>query len=203
MLDLSPYQAVIFDMDGTLIDSMPSHLAAWQQTAAAFDFPFEPEWFYQLGGQPTTKTAVMLKAKYPIEASEETLVQTKYGHYEAIEQKGSLIASTHQVLLSVLGKKKVAIGTGSRRIHADELLSSNGVIDHFDAIVTANDVENHKPAPDTFLQAADNMGVAPAKCVVFEDTLLGVRAAQAAGMDCYLVEHGEISRFIKAGEAVS
>nr|WP_086937556.1 beta-phosphoglucomutase family hydrolase [Thaumasiovibrio occultus] len=194
-IDLSRYAGIIFDMDGTLIDSMPTHLKAWRQTAETFGFPFDEHWFYQLGGQPTIKTAAMLKEMYPISAEANDLVQHKYGRYEAIENKGTLIDATYQVLLSAKGEKKLAIGTGSQRHHTEALLKDNQVFDHFDAIVTANDVTEHKPAPATFLSAAEKMGLTPEQCVVFEDTGLGLRAAKAAGMDCYLVENGHIASF--------
>ncbi len=198
MVELANYQGIIFDMDGTLINSMPTHLKAWEQTAAQFDFPFEAEWFYQLGGQPTSKTAAMLKAKYPISASEADMVKTKYGFYEAIESKGELIQSTHTILMQAKGEMKLAIGTGSQRVHAEALLNANGVAGCFDAVVTANDVENHKPHPETFLKAAELIGLTPSECVVFEDTQLGMRAAKAAGMDCYLVTEGNITDFVAA-----
>jgi HAD superfamily hydrolase (TIGR01509 family) len=72
------------------------------------------------------------------------------------------------------------------------LLKKAGIADDFQAIVTANEVDNHKPFPDTFLKAAEFMAVKPECCVVFEDTQLGLTAAHAAGMDCYLVTKNEL-----------
>lgn len=65
-------------------------------------------------------------------------------------------------------------------------------------IVTSDDVENHKPNPDTFLKVASQLELEPSDCVVFEDTIMGQHAATSAGMDCYMVENGQITKFVPA-----
>ncbi|CSC63512.1 CbbY family protein [Vibrio cholerae] len=81
----------------------------------------------------------------------------------------------------------MAIGTGSQRDSALRLLSNAQVLDKFDAVVTASDVQQHKPHPETFLMACEQLGLTPKQCLVFEDTQLGLQAAHAGGMDCMLV----------------
>ncbi|WP_413111449.1 beta-phosphoglucomutase family hydrolase [Thaumasiovibrio sp. DFM-14] len=196
MIELDKYEGVIFDMDGTLIDSMPTHLLAWEKTAEKYGFPFEPEWFYQLGGTPTHKTARKIQVDLSVTVPLDLLIQSKVAFYEAIENKGELIPATYEVLLHYAEQKPIAIGTGSQRKHAEELLESHNLMHYFNAIVTANDVKEHKPHPETFIKAATEMGLVPSACVVFEDTWLGAQAAKAAGMDCYLVQSGEITQFI-------
>ena len=102
-----------------------------------------------------------------------------------------MISDTANLLEANLGKKKLAVGTGSQRVSAVKLLTRVNMLDKLDALVTATDVENHKPHPQTFLTACELLGLEPQECVVFEDTDLGKQAAHAGGMDCIMVtEHG-------------
>ncbi|MGF1687443.1 beta-phosphoglucomutase family hydrolase [Photobacterium japonica] len=197
-MDLSHYQGLIFDMDGTLIDSMPAHVEAWRQTCEEFEIPFDAQWFYALGGSPTIKTAHAINHQWEQHFDPQLLADTKCHHFEALAFKGEVIPVTYQLLLANKATKKIAVGTGCRLMNAEPLLSETGIYPHLDALVTADDVDNHKPEPDTFLEAAKRIGVAPEACLVFEDTLLGQKAALAAGMDCVMVEDGQLSAIIKA-----
>jgi HAD superfamily hydrolase (TIGR01509 family) len=76
----------------------------------------------------------------------------------------------------------MAVATGGMRLIIEPMLADTGIRDWFDAVVTADDVEHHKPAPDTYLLAAERLGVEPARCCAFEDTDLGLEAIHAAGM---------------------
>lgn len=112
--------------------------------------------------------------------------------WNAMDHCPTLIPDTVAVLDQYIGQKKLAVGTGSARDHAVELLTHHGILPKLNALVTATDVHHGKPHPETFLQAASQVGVAPEKCVVFEDTHIGQQAAQAAGMACVLVVNGKI-----------
>ncbi|MDV5168605.1 beta-phosphoglucomutase family hydrolase [Photobacterium rosenbergii] len=197
-MDLSSYNGIIFDMDGTLVDSMPAHLEAWEKTCAIHEIPFDRDWFYNLGGMPSIRIANEINRSFRQNFDTERLANTKYKFYDEIAHKGEVIEPVYQVLLDNKGTKKVAVGTGSRMFNAEPLLDQTGILPMLDALVTADDVVNHKPNPDTFLEAAKRIGVAPQDCVVFEDTELGVKAALAAGMDCYMVVDGEITTLTKA-----
>jgi beta-phosphoglucomutase-like phosphatase (HAD superfamily) len=87
-----------------------------------------------------------------------------------------------EVVKAFHGRRPMAVGTGSEYWMADALLRHLGLRECFDAVVGANDVENHKPAPDTFLRCAELIGVPPEKCVVFEDADFGIEAAKRANM---------------------
>lgn len=185
---LEKYEAIIFDMDGTLIDSMPAHMEAWRMAAEEYDYPYDHEWHYAQGGVPTRKTVELINEKYQLDLDPDAVAETKRLKWESMGLGPQLIEETYQLFQKLLGKKPVAVGTGAERSHALEMLEETGILDHLDGLVTACDVSNGKPSPDTFLQAAEAMGVAPERCVVFEDTEIGRQAALAAGMDCILVK---------------
>lgn len=186
-IDLQKYKGLIFDMDGTLIDTMPSHVEAWRVTAEKFDFPFDGEWLQSMGGMPSVKIAVEINKAYGLDLDPKLVSECKMDAFINLDEEGGLIADTQQVFEANLGEKKIAVGTGSQRVSAVKLLTRVGMLDKLDALVTATDVENHKPHPETFLKACKLIGLEPKECVVFEDTELGKQAAHAGGMDCILV----------------
>ncbi|NVD07859.1 beta-phosphoglucomutase family hydrolase [Vibrio sp. JPW-9-11-11] len=179
-------------MDGTLLDTMPAHLQAWEMTAEHFGFPFNQHWLHSLGGMPSYKIAAEVNTKYSLSLDPAQVSRFKMETFASIDQPGQPIECTLEVLKQFVGKKKLAIGTGSQRESALRLLTMTNLLQHMDTVVTATDVERHKPNPDTFLRAAEQMGVIASSCVVFEDTALGLEAAHAANMDCFLVEDGQL-----------
>lgn len=187
MLKLEKYDAIIFDMDGTLLDTMPNHVKAWEMTAENYQFPFDQTWLHSLGGMPSYKIAGEVNKRYQLNLDQREVSRFKMATFATLPFAGEFIEHTLEVFKLHINTKPMAIGTGSQRDSALRLLTEAGVVDAFDCVVTATEVENHKPNPDTFVMAAEKMGKTPANCVVFEDTQLGLKAAHAAGMDCYLV----------------
>ncbi|MBU2978096.1 beta-phosphoglucomutase family hydrolase [Alteromonas sp. C1M14] len=192
MIDLSHYKGIIFDMDGTLVDSMGAHLEAWQATCKHFGYPFDSDYIYSLGGVPTHQTAIILNEKYGYKADPKEVADYKMATRGRMNFVPSLIEETFAIFNHYRSSMKIAVGTGADRAHAEKLLSHLGIIDKLDALVTSSDVKNGKPFADTFLSAAQQMGLSPQQCVVFEDTDIGQQAAANAGMDCKLVVKGKV-----------
>lgn len=190
-MPLSHYAGFIFDLDGTLVDTMPMHLAAWQQVADELGFVFDHEWMYQCGGIPSRKIAVLLNQQQGLNLDAEQVARQKNRYYVSRLSEAKAFPAMQSLLAQWHGKIPMALGTGSPRVNAQAVLKHTGLTGYLDAVVSADDVELHKPNPDTFLLAAELMGVEAERCLVFEDTQIGLQAAQAAGMDCVLIRDGE------------
>lgn len=174
--------AIIFDCDGTLVDSMPAHYIAWVQTIAEYGLTFEEDRFYALGGWPTMKVAQLVIDENGLDVTAEELTDTKEARFEQNLDSLKNIEPVVEVVEQYYGKIPLAVGTGAIDRICREMLTHAGLLDRFQAIVAADHVQNHKPAPDTYLEAARLLGVPPEKCLVYEDTEPGVEAGLAAGM---------------------
>ena len=190
-MKLEGFKALIFDLDGTLVDSMPLHVAAWQQTAPEYGLVVDGEWIHQYGGVPSRKIAAMLAAAQGVTLDCEAVARCKTAYYVAMIGQAVPFPAMLQLVQSMAGQLPMAIGTGSLRSNAGIILQQSGLGRYIQTLVAADDVTEHKPEPHTFLLAAQRLGVVPEQCLVFEDTLIGRQAAHAAGMKCVMVVDGE------------
>lgn len=190
---LNQYAALIFDMDGTLINSMPSHAKAWEQTGRELGYSLDSQIMYELGGATTYIIAeeMMRRANVPAELLEQLVQRKRALAFEFILSESTLLPA-FEIVQHYRGKKPMAVGTGSHRTLAYELLDKFDLRPYFEAIVVADDVEHHKPAPDTFLLCAERLAVNPTECLVFEDADLGVQSALAGGMDVFDVRTNQL-----------
>ena len=193
MPDLSRYKGIVFDMDGTLIDSMGAHGLAWQQTCEHFGYPYDGEYIHGLGGVPTREIVGMLNVKYGLSHDQDEVTEHKRQGFLKLDDKPVVIADTFAVMQRYQGILKMGVGTGSERANAIRMLSESGLLERVETVVTATDVTYGKPHGETFLTVAKNMGLQAKDCVVFEDTEIGRLAAKNAGMDCIMVINGKIS----------
>ncbi|GAC16130.1 HAD family hydrolase [Aliiglaciecola lipolytica] len=192
MPDLSKYKGIVFDMDGTLIDSMGTHAIAWQQTCEIFDIPCDGEFIYSLGGVPTREIVSLLNQKYGLDRDLDQVAQKKREIWLGLDEELAVIDDTYQVMLRYQGQLKMGVGTGADRENALRMLTETGLLERVETVVTSSDVTHGKPHGETFLTVAQNMGLNADECVVFEDTEIGRQAAINAGMDCIMVINGKI-----------
>lgn len=197
-VDLTPYQAIIFDMDGTLVDSVAPHLDAWLVICDRYGYSADRDFLASLSGVPTLATVALLNERDGLRHPVAQVALEKELLFVELCQTPQRFESLYSLLCEQQQQKQIAVGTGASREHALAQLEPLDILHRLSALVTACDVTHGKPHPETFLSAAQQLGVAPEKCVVFEDTAIGARAAAAAGMDCVMVAAGQIVDFIPA-----
>lgn len=190
---LTKYKGLIFDLDGTLIDSMPFHARAWKQVANEHGFDIDMADIYRLGGSSSYDIARFYKNQgFPV-GDIKTYVDRKIEIY--LENVPNIIVFEELFNFLKESRKnnvKIAIGTGSRTANVESLLQAKNMTDFIDVVVTSDNVTRHKPNPDTFLLAAERMKLSPKECCVFEDGGLGLKAAVAGGFDCVEVKDGRM-----------
>lgn len=176
--------ALIFDCDGTLADTMPIHYRAWTAMLGRHGIPFSEEKFYALGGMPTARIIRLLADECGVTVSDvEAMVAEKEAAFLVQLETVQAVRPVFQIAEQYRGTLPMAVASGGYRNVVRQTLSRIGVIDWFGAIVCAEDTPRHKPEPDVFLEAARQLGVTePTRCVVFEDTEIGLEAARRAGM---------------------
>lgn len=183
-------QALIFDCDGTLADTMPLHWQAWQVIQDRYRFSFSEERFYSLGGVPSRDILAMLKAEQRLELNPIAVAWEKEEAYLAMLDQVGPIHSVVEIARAHAGVLPMAVASGGTRRVIELVLQRLGIHDLFGAVVTSEDVQHQKPAPDIFLEAARRLGVPPSACRAYEDTDLGLQAIRAAGMEAVDVRTG-------------
>ncbi|MEH0933446.1 HAD family hydrolase [Micromonospora sp. CPCC 205558] len=177
-----PFAAYLFDCDGTIVDSMPLHYLAWQRALREWGCEFPEDLFYAWGGRPTADIIVALNEQQGLSMPVAAVVERRESYYQELLPQ---LAAVPEVLAHIHDAHRrvpFAVVSGSTRASVTASLGTLGLLDRFDVLVCADDYTRAKPDPEAFLLAAEQLGVPPESCLVFEDTDLGIQAATAAGM---------------------
>lgn len=191
--------AVIFDLDGTLVDSM----GMWHKIDEIYlkkkgmETPNDLTKIVE--GMSFTETATYFKKRFALEDTVESIkAEWTEMMYDVYVNEAALKPCALEFIKILKEKKlKLGVGTSNSRQLAEGVLSARGIDSFLDTLCTSCEVKRGKPYPDVFLKAAENMKVSPEKCIVFEDTHAGILAAKRAGMKAIAV-HEETSVAFKA-----
>jgi beta-phosphoglucomutase len=181
---------ILWDVDGTLVDTAEQHFLAWAQLSHDLDKPFTRADFAKTFGW---RNPEIIRELYDARTDEGTcadLGERKETIYrEMVRTTGATVLPGVRRLLAAFRDAGIAqaVGSSAPRGNLDLLLGTTGIADYFQAVVSGDDVSRGKPDPEVFRKGAAGIGVAPARCLVFEDAIAGVQAARAGGMACVAV----------------
>jgi HAD superfamily hydrolase (TIGR01509 family) len=184
--------SVIFDLDGTLVDSEPNYYEASRQVLAEHGAPGFT-WADHEGyvGISTRETVTIWRERYGLRASAAELLAATNRRYLDLARSHTPAYPEMRAFVELLAAEHVpmAVASGSSPEAIEAILTGTGLAAHLDTVVSADEVPHGKPAPDVFLEAARRLGADPADCVVVEDAAPGAAAAHAAGMRCVAVPY--------------
>jgi HAD superfamily hydrolase (TIGR01509 family) len=184
------FEAFLFDCDGTLVNSMPLHYQGWchaiREQGETFHFP--EDLYYEQAGIETDKLVLILNERFGGNLDVSGLSKLKREFFLSQVHTMRELKPVADFARHVHPTHPVAVVTGGLKSIVKQSLEA-AQLDHlFELIINFEDVENGKPAPDMFLYAAEQLGVAPDKCLVFEDGELGIQGARAAGMATVFID---------------
>lgn len=177
-----PFNALIFDCDGTLADTMPTHVKAWVASYKAFGIDIAEGPFFAMGGLPNRAIIETLNAEHGYTLDVARTQDEKERRFLAMLHMVTEIEAVADIARAYHGRVPIAVASSGLGRVVRDTLNATGLTPLFDVVVTADDVTHGKPAPDLFLLAAARLGVAPADCIVYEDGDPGLEAARRAHM---------------------
>jgi beta-phosphoglucomutase len=181
--------AIIWDVDGTLVDTAELHFQAWSKLAAEIGRPFTRADFAATFGRRNPEIIRLLFGEAHSDAEVADIGERKERYYRAEAVKGVSLLPGVRPLLEAFASRRIpqAIGSSAPRANLEMILDITGGREFFRAVVAMEDTHRGKPDPEVFLVAASKLGVEPGRCIVFEDAVAGVQAAKAGGMKCVAV----------------
>jgi beta-phosphoglucomutase-like phosphatase (HAD superfamily) len=177
------FTALIFDCDGTLVDSAPAHLHSMQQALRPLGLTMQAEWYRSRHGLSPSALIDEFEAEFSLEPIDRVALfeRNNLGFQSAISKIEEITFVT-DVARALHGRVPMSVASNGVRDNVEATLVGTGLRPLFDQVVTAEDVQHGKPEPDVYLEAARRMKVDPAGCIVFEDSDEGLEAARRAGM---------------------
>jgi beta-phosphoglucomutase family hydrolase len=177
-------KGLIFDLDGTLADTMPYHFEGWKKACIKYGANIDPAFLRKHTGSPGWIIASEIIKKCGLDGTVtiDQIMEEKLNQFYKVQPNVKPVKPVADIVRKYYRKLPMAVGSGGHREAVIRTLEITGLRKYFDIIVTANDVDNFKPHPETFLKCAELMNVDPAHIEVFEDGDLGIEAARMAGM---------------------
>jgi HAD superfamily hydrolase (TIGR01509 family) len=175
-------KALIFDCDGTLVDSMPLHMKAWEEAFNIFETRYDYDFLYSLKGMKEIEIIEQYNKKYDTNVNPEEIVSEKHKYFYENINHVKQIKPVVEIAKEYFDKLPMAVVSGSVKEIVYKELQVVEIHHLFETILTAADPFKPKPAPDIFYAAADKLNTAPEHCLVFEDGDPGLEAAVKAGM---------------------
>ncbi|MCX7820179.1 MAG: HAD family phosphatase [Brevinematales bacterium] len=199
-------KAVIFDFDGTLVDSEKNYYISDRNFLKEFGIEFTEEMQKEVSGMGNLNFIKKLKKEYGIKGNEKELLERKNAHYLAIAKNNTKVFPEMKRFLDILKENgyKLGLASGSSPYILDILLEETGLIKYFDVVLSSEseNIKNGKPHPDVYLEAARRLNFKPYECAAVEDSKYGVEAAKNAEMSCiavpYVIEKPLHPSFYKA-----
>lgn len=182
-------KALIFDLDGTIIDNMSHHHLAWQEMLKSIGHDWSIEQVKaEIWGKNEEIFERIFPGRYTVEEARALAHQKELRYIKQYREHITMIDGLESLLVKAKAiDMKLAVATAAPRVCVDFVRETLDLENYFEVIVQADQVQRSKPHPETFLTAAERLGVRPDECIVFEDAPVGVRAADAAGMESYVM----------------
>lgn len=180
------FKAILFDMDGTLVNTEPLHQEAWFDTLTQFDLTLSSDWFHKYTGTTDRILMTDVAKHHHLDLNVDELILEKKNRFLAMAKSRSQVFDGVKEGLSMLQQRfELALVTSSSREGADCVLKATGLLPFFSTTITFDDVDKHKPDPQPYSKAIKFFGLNPEECIAIEDSVSGTKAAKAAG--CFTI----------------